>query len=631
MPVAEYVNGEIHVETTWSHQILVKQIPGGRWEDDIKRWVFAASWVVCVQLRGVFGADLVIGPRLRAWAVDHKTAFVVPAMGLRSLTDTDAWHGSDKLYPFQRAGVKFLLHSGSALLADEMGTGKTIQTLETLRLAHQGVSSDSLPVLIVCPKSMKGTWRREAETWFPEAVPYVVEGSVTRRRQIFAKAAMDPCAMVIINFEGVRGHSRKAGFGSMALKSCKECVKIGYAGVKVSECETHPRELNQIPFLSVVVDEAHRLKDPKAIQTRAVWAVGQGASVKRRLALTGTPLASNPGDLWALLHFIAPREFPRKTAFVTRYCQTSFNAYGGLEVAGIRPDTREEFFAVLDPRFRRMPKALVLHQLPPKVRVKRFVQLDAKQRKAYDQLDATLVTRLEDGSLLIPRAHLSAQVRLLQFSSAYMERGPDKKVTKKDEAGQTVTEWVETWLMKENSPKLDAMEEILEEMGDKQVAVCAASRQLIEMAEVRLRKAGITYGTITGKTPQWDREAQLRDFQAGKLRVMLFTIQAGGVGLTMTAADTIIFLQRSWSMVENRQTEDRVHRIGSEKHASVTVIDLIAEDTVEETQINRLWIKDERLEEITRDRVTLAAAGLSTAHLDALEEHILNTDLGVPA
>lgn len=628
MPTAEYVDNKIHVQTMWSDQTLIKQIPGGTWNDPAQRWVFDATWVVCLQLRGIFGQDLVIGERLRTWAALQKMMSITPAMELRDRIEVEpgTWAGNEKLYAFQQAGVKFLLQAENAILADEMGTGKTIQTLETLRLAPE-----SLPALIVCPKSMMGTWGRETAVWLPDAVPYVVQGTAVRRRQILDQAAKNPRALVIINFEGVRGHSRVAGFGSIALKSCKECVKTGFAGVKISECETHPRELNQIPFRSIVVDEAHRLKDPKTKQTRAVWAVGLGKHVTRRLALTGTPLANNPGDLWSLLHFVKPEEFPRKTAFVNRYCQIQFNAWGGMEVSGIRPDTRTEFYAVLDPRFRRTPKALVLQQLPPKVRVKRFVQLDAKQRKAYDQIDSALVTRLADGSLLIPKSDIAAQVRLLQFSSSYMERGPDKLVTKKDPSGYPVQEWVETWLMKENSPKLDVMEEILEELGDKPVAVCADSRQLIEMAEVRLRKAGISFGSITGKTAQWDREAQLKNFQEGKLRVMLFTIKAGGVGLTMTAADTIIFLQRSWSMVENRQTEDRVHRIGSERHNSVTIIDIIAEETVEETQITRLWEKSELLEEVTRDRVKLIAAGLSTDQLDAVEETILNTNLGEPS
>lgn len=595
MAVAEYEDGVIKVATVWNEKDLIKQIPGASWDKDEKIWKLNPTWVACLQLRGVFGKELVIGPALRSWAADIKTNKVIPALALRDRTAPNAaFSGNQKLYPFQQAGVQFLYWAGSALLADEMGTGKTIQTLETLRLV-QAKTGDALPAVVVCPNSMKGTWAREAKVWFPDASAYVVAGSALQRRKVFEAASKDPNAIVIINFESVRAHSRVLGFGSIALKDTEKQLK----------------ELNVFGFRTVVVDEAHRLKDPKAQQTRAVWAVGQGVAVKRRIALTGTPLANHPGDLWSVLHFVSPAEFPRKSAFVDRYCLVTFNGWGGLEIKGVNPDNKQEFFNVLDPRFRRMPKALVLPQLPAKVPVKRYVQMDAKQKKAYDQLAAGLITRLEDGTLMIAKSDLSARTRLLQFSSSYM--------CGDDASGYT---------MCDPSPKIDAMEEILDEMGDKQVVFCAESRQLIELAEKRLIKLGVSYSMITGKTPQWDREAQLRDFQKGTNRVMLFTIKAGGVGLTMTAADTIVFLQRSWSMIDNKQAEDRVHRIGSEVHDSIKVIDVVAEGTIEEQQIERLWEKAERLEEIVRDKAKLLAAGLSTEALDIEEQKILNADLG---
>ena len=98
-----------------------------------------------------------------------------------------------------------------------------------------------------------------------------------------------------------------------------------------------------------------------------------------------------------------------------------------------------------------------------------------------------------------------------------------------------------------------------------------------------------------------DRRVALDRFQAGQLRVLLFTIGAGGVGLTMTAADTIVFLQRSWSLIQNLQAEDRVHRLGSEIHEAIHVIDVVCPDTVEEWQIAAVHRKLLRLEEIRRD------------------------------
>lgn len=609
MPFAEIAEDRISVQTVWSEKEMIKQVPGASWDSDAKMWHVPKSWSACVQLRGVFECDLTIGPELRKWAAAEKASRIQPSLDLRGRTDVDEPSDlafNSKLFSFQKAGVRFLLTAGSALLADEMGTGKTVQTLEFLRL------SQGLPALVVCPKSMMGTWKREAGFWFPDAVAYRVQGSIAERRKTLEDASLDPNAIVIINFEGVRGHSRLSGYGSEALRRCAACG--GSVLVKAHLCEMHKKELNSMSFKTVVVDEAHRMKDPKAKQTRAIWALGAGKGVQHRLALTGTPLANHPGDLWSIMHFVAPVDYPRKSAFVGRYCRVDFNAWGGMEIRGVNADTKDELYRIIDPRFRRMPKALVLPQLPAKMPVKRYIQMTDKQAEAYKKLEAgSMIVRLDNGDLLVAKGDLAAQNRLLQFSSAYMQGSHDEGFT-----------------MCEPSPKLDAMMDIIDEMGDKQVVFCAQSRQLIELAEKRLIAADISYAIITGKIPQWQRDLYLQDFQSGKRQAMLFTIQAGGVGLTMTAADTIVFLQRSWSMVENKQAEDRVHRIGSEIHDSVKVIDLITEGTIEEKQIERLWEKSKRLDEITRDTKVLEAAGLSTAHLEAEAQSILNSNLGEP-
>lgn len=626
MPAAERVGDEILVQTHWNEAELIKQVPGARWNSDDKVWTLPLTWVACLQLRGIFKNSLVLGPELKLWARDERMFRIEPVMAMRELIEETPAHAhiDDRLYGFQKAGVAFLLQAGSALLGDEMGTGKTVQTLETLR--QLDTKDQALPALIICPNSMKGTWAREAETWFEGAMPYVIAGPAAKRKAQFNDAMKDPNALVIINFETVRLHSRISGFGSIALKGCKSCVKSGFVGVKESQCEMHERELNKIPFQTVVIDEAHRVKDPNAKQTRAIWATAQGKHVKHRYALTGTPIANSPADLWSVLHFVDPREFPYKSKFVDRYCLNAWNPYGGLDIIGINPEHKDEFFKVLDPRFRRTPKALVLKQLPPKIRQRRTVQMTDKQKKAYKEIEKTLTTRLEDGSLMILKSDLTANLRLIQFSSAYMEQGPDKQVKVVDKwTGETRYEMRPTWRMTDVSPKLDAMMDVIDEMAGRSIAICAEHAQLINLAEQRLQKAGIMYGKITGDVQQWERDIMLKEFQAGNTQVMLFTIKAGGVGLTMTKADTILFLQRSWSMVENKQAEDRVHRIGSEVHDSINIIDLVTEDTVEVDQIGDLWEKAERLEEITRDRARLSAAGISTEALDHAELAILNT------
>lgn len=606
MVAIEWESGsQISVVSSWSEKDMVKQIPGSTWNNDEKVWKVPLTWAACLQLRGIFGKDLNIGPELREWARLEKEDRVNPAMSLRTVTDLPAGgllEGSlwSKLYGFQRAGVSFLQTAGSALLADEMGTGKTVQTLTALRWLCKNGSS---PVLIVCPNSMKEVWKREAEIWYPEATPYVVRGSATARRKTLTAASKDPSALVIINFEAVRYHSRTAGFGSIALKRCPASACGGGKQTKTTEaqCEVHERELNSIPFHATVVDEAHRIKDGSAKQSRAIKAASSGKTVRHRFALTGTPIANNPADLWSIMNFVDPTSFPTKSKFVDRYCAVSFNAFGGMDIGGLNPATQDEFYGVIHPMMRRMPKALVLPQLPPKVRTVRSVQMTDKQAKAYDQMASGTVTRLEDGALLWAKEDIAVQTRLLQFSSAYMEKTGEKLNPKTGEMDEVYT-------MCEPSPKLDAMEDVIEEMGDRPLVIASISRQLLRLAQNRLDKAGLSYGIIAGDTPQWERDLFIQKFQKGELQYMLLTMQAGGVGITLTAADTILFLQRSWSMIENKQTEDRVHRIGSEKHESVTIIDLVTEGTVEENQIASLETKLAILEQVVQDKKILAGA-----------------------
>ena len=522
-----------------------------------------------------------------------------------------------RLFDYQKAGLKFLVTAKSAFLADEMGLGKTVTMATALRCLMQ-LKRDVLPAVVICPNSTKRNWRRELQTWCPEATPYVIDGSMAKRRKIIESGADDATAVFIVNIESVRQFTRLAPYPSVSLRKCRTCNPSGGEElVTPAQCEVHPRELNEIPLRTVIFDEVHRAKDPKSKQTRAWWALAHQDSVEVNWAASGTPIAKHPGDLWSIGHGIAKSDFPTKSKFVERYALMSWNAFGGMEIVGLNPATRDEFFRILDPRFRRIPKELVLPQLPPKIRTQRYVGLTPKQRKAYNEMAAGLLTRLEDGSLLVAANNLTAHTRLLQLSSSYAE------IIKVDP--DDVTTWQVT--LKDPSPKIDETIAILEDLGpDKQTAVCAASRQLIDLMAQRLEKEGISYGLITGKVSEAERDHQLQAFQAGKKRVMLFTIAAGGTGLTMTAASTIIFMQRSWSMIENKQAEDRVHRIGSEKHSSINIIDIIAEETIEEThQLPKLIEKLERLEEIVRDRITLRAAGIQSPELDNEETVLMSS------
>ena len=559
---AERDGDEILITTEFRHRDLIRQVPGVTWDSSGRVWRAPLSWGSCKALRGVFADRLEVGPKLADWAWEEYNGRVEPCLALRQATDAP---GDGRLYPFQRAGVQFLKFAKRAVLADDMGTGKTIQTIMALQ-AIQEEEDDAInvfPCLVICPNAMKLTWAREFEKWWPGVTVQPVSGTAGQRRK-----QIDSCAdVVVINWEALRIHSRLAPYGS----------------IRLSDSEKAPKELNRVNWQTVIADEAHKLRDPKSKQTRACWWVGRNAEY--RFALTGTPVTNAPDTMWSMLHFVSPENWPRKSSYIDRYCLSSFNAFGGLEIIGVRPEMQSEFFSILDPMMRRMPKEVVLTQLPPKLHQRRYLEMGTKQKKAYDEMLAGMLAKLEDGDAIVAPTVLAQLTRLVQFSSS---------LACLDDSGNV--------RLSEPSNKLDAMMDDLEELGKEPVVIFAQSRQLIELAAKRLEDRKIPYRMVVGGQGEYERQQHVDDFQAGRARCMLVTIAAGGVGLTLTKARVGIFLQRSWSKVDNDQAEARIHRIGSEHHENVLYIDYVSEGTVEEHQLDVLLDKDHKFEEVVRDR-----------------------------
>ena len=667
MPYAEIDEedgSQVCVTTSYADRFLIKQLPGSRWDSVRKIWTAPLAWSTCVILRGLFEADLVIGDELKVWAIRERTTRVDEATRLRDLLELEdsddspaakvirSWRGTGErtLRPFQEAGVRYLYAAVCAGLTDEMGTGKSVQAVALLRLLDE-LGEGPFPALIVCPNSVKNSWVKEFAMFWPDAHVQIVHGSAaTRRGQLEA-----PADVYILNWEGLRLHSRLAGYGSYALRSCRVCDQVkaetyanAAAALEVAEakltapeldvpedeeidearqaeldaikaqlneeleaakarmkaadretsqssCEKCPRELNEIPWRTVIADEGHKAKDPRSKQTRALWASSRPAV--RRIFMTGTPIANRPDDFWSLLHYMEPREWQTKTKYVDYFCRSQFNFWGGIEILGLDAEHRDQFFKIVDPRTRRMLKKIVLPQLPDKIFTTRWAEMSPKQTKAYNQLVEEKIAEiggvedhedLDMAHLLVAANALTRDLRLLQFASAYMTI----------DNGHA--------LMDEPSNKLDVLDEIIEELEGEQLVVFAMSKQLIDLACARADKAGIKYGRITGDETIDERQAATEAFQDGRLRIMYATTGAGGVGITLTAAKYLVRLQRDWSAVNNQQSVDRVHRIGSEIHDFIGIIDIVAPGTVEEHQIEVLEGKAENLEEIVRDRKALA-------------------------
>jgi len=257
----------------------------------------------------------------------------------------------------------------------------------------------------------------------------------------------------------------------------------------------------------------------------------------------------------------------------------------------------KEFYDAINPRMRRMLKKIVLPWLPDMMFERRDIEMSTKQKKAYDQMRDLMIAELEGGEAITAPSPLTQTIRLLQFASSFAEINVDETT------GETRVR------LAEPSCKVDALMNDIEnkDFGDDSVAVCAVSRQLIELLSAEMTKAKIPHGLITGAQDEDERQQAVDDFQSGKIKWILFTAQAGGVGITLTAARRLVMLQRPWSLVDHKQALDRVHRIGSEIHDSVIITDYVTEGTIEERVLQVLETKADNFEQIVRDKTALLA------------------------
>ena len=588
MTVKVELNNErthINIFAEWRFKEICQKIPGSSWSRLDQVWTVPLSWSSCLALRSSFQSQLELGPELTAWAENELSTRIQPSLALRELEEHE---GDEDLFPHQRAGVAFLATAKRALLADEPGLGKTAQAIRALKRMHDR-GEEVFPALIVCPNTLKKNWAREFKQWWPEVTTQVIKGTAGQRKKQFTIATESNLDVIIINWESLRSHSRLSPYGSIALTRCSECGGHD-EGVSITRCEVHKRELNEIDFKAVVADEIHRSKDPKSKQSRALWSATGDANV--RFAMTGTPIANNVVDLWSILHWISPENWPSKTKWIDRMIDTMLNAFGGMLVLGVKPHMQDEFYKTINPHMRRMLKQKVLPWLPAQVFERRDVEMSTKQKKAYDQMRDNMIAELEDGTALTAPSVLTQTTRLNQFANAYAEIHVDP-MTGEEKA-----------ILAEPSCKVDAVMADIKanDFGDDSVAVCAVSRQLIELLSAAMTKANIEHGLITGAQNEDERQRAVDDFQSGRIKWILFTAQAGGVGITLTAARRLIMLQRPWSLVDYKQALDRTHRIGSEIHDSIIVTDYITENSIEDRVVQVLESKAHNFEEVVRDK-----------------------------
>jgi SNF2 family DNA or RNA helicase len=431
------------------------------------------------------------------------------------------------LRPYQKQGVAwlhFLRENGfGGILADEMGLGKTLQTLaflETVEKAERGAGSGPrLPHLIICPSSLVFNWLAEA-------------GKFTPGLKVLA----------------LHGPDRRARFDQIAAG---DIVLTSYALIR-RDAELY----RGLEFDTMVLDEAQHIKNRQTQNAQAVKAV----AARHRLVLTGTPMENSVLDLWSILDFLMPGYLGTAQDFRERY-----------EL----PITRDQDAPAqarlgrrLRPFLLRRLKKEVAADLPAKLEQVSFCELTAEQRSVYRQfLEAARHEVLgaagppgEAGSRMLV---LSALLRLRQVCC-------DLRLLK-----------VEGVDSAKASGKLDLFGELLEEVmdGGHRALVFSQFVSMLTLLRERLDGEGVKYCYLDGSTG--DRGAVVEQFQNDPaIPVFLISLKAGGVGLNLTGADTVIHFDPWWNPAVEDQATDRAHRIGQTK--VVTSYKLIARDTVEE-------------------------------------------------
>lgn len=390
-------------------------------------------------------------------------------------------------------------------------------------------------------------------------------------------------------------------------------------------------ELGKHVWFQIIADEAHRIGNREAQVT------SKSKKIPRRylIELTGTPCTSKPQQFWSLLNWAYNKRFSAYWRFFHHHVVSiTHDASGDCKavvhgtpcgkyhknqfqvIIGIRH--QDELLAEIAPYYVRRLKEEVMPELPDKYHTRIEVELGPQQRRAYEAMRKEMLAWVgehEDEPLAAAQAVVKL-VRLQQLACAYAEM-VKTKVRKRhkhhdthrhdesnmavqkgrvgscyDEDGELICkklwEEFEQYVVHLTDPsvKLDAVMEIFDANPEKQFVVFSQSKQVINLLGKRLVRSDIPHGLFTGDTPQGDRGQMVKAFQRGDLRIFAGTIQAGGEGITLTAASTVIFLDRSWSPAKNEQAEDRCHRIGQEN--AVQIIDIVARNTVDLGRLSKL-------------------------------------------
>lgn len=459
------------------------------------------------------------------------------------------------LRPYQSQGVAWLdllRESGlGGILADDMGLGKTVQILALIALEKRRGHLTD-PVLVVAPTSLMTNWSTEAQKFAPDLKILVLHGA-----------------------------DRKHKFAAIAEH---DLVLTTYPLIARDREILLAREWHM-----AVLDEAQTVKNPDAATTR--WL--RETKARYRFCLTGTPMENHLGELWSIMSFVNPGYLGDKAAF-SRQWRTP------IEKRGDKVRTTALARRV-KPFLLRRTKTEVATELPAKSEMVEAIVLEGPQRDLYDSIRLTMSRKVREAIAKrgLAKSHIVVLEALLRMRQACC-----------DPALLKLNDGVDR-----PSAKLDRLIEMVGELlsEGRKIIVFSQFTSMLDLIRKRFDADGVRYSLLTGQTK--DRKAAIEAFQGGAAEIFLISLKAGGVGLNLTAADTVIIFDPWWNPAVEEQAIDRAYRIGQDK--AVFVYRLVTAGTIEE-KMDELKARKRALADGLFDRDGGIASALTESDVNAL-------------
>ncbi|MBK6922066.1 MAG: DEAD/DEAH box helicase [Deltaproteobacteria bacterium] len=429
-----------------------------------------------------------------------------------------------ELRPYQKLGLAFLQRIAElgqgGVLADDMGLGKTLQTIAHIVACKQRGMLRS-PALIVTPTSLVGNWRRELKKFAP--------------------------SLRVLELRGADRHRRR-------LELPDHDVVITSYGLLVRDRE----QLVGARFSMLVADEAQTIKNARSQAHQAV----RSLDADHRVFLTGTPIENNLEELWALFDLLLPGLLGDAATFRAVF-------RGPIERDG-NAQRMESLRSRIAPFVLRRMKDQVAKELPPKTEIVRAIELHGSQRDLYEGI--RLAGHAAVRQAVKQRGMSGAAIDILGALMKLRQVCCDPRLVRVSAAREI-----------EESAKLQALCEMVEtQLGqDRNILIFSQFATMLGLIGQSLKARGIEFALLTGATA--DREAECDRFQSGRVRVFLISLKAGGTGLNLTRADTVIHYDPWWNPAAQNQATDRAYRIGQKR--PVFVYKLIIAGSVEERMI----------------------------------------------